>query len=305
MNKSPTAILCSDIHLREDTPVCRTDDFQAKQWQKLEFIKELQEKHGCFVLCAGDLFHHWKSSPWLLTQAMEFLPDDFYTVYGQHDLPQNNMVLAHKSGVWTLERANKLDILSEANWGQKPENGSLGINDIGLISSKKAKTSGGVEVSKTILVWHKFVWDGKKLPWPGCEENTASEILERYPQFDLIVTGDHHKPFTYSKDGRLLVNPGCMTRQVADYADHKPRVYLWYAETNTVEKVYLPCEEDVVSREHIEIKEKRDKRIDAFVSRLNDDWEVASSFEDNLERFFSNNKVRSNVKDVVYKAIDP
>ncbi len=161
-----------------------------------------------------------------------------------------------------------------------------------------------VSSSRGVAVWHHFVWDGKELPWPGCEEMTAKKVLKKYPQYDLIVTGDHHKPFVCEYEGRLLVNPGCLTRQVADYTDHKPRVYLWYADTNTVEPYYLTAQEGAVSREHIEVKEERDKRIDAFVSRLSDEWEVGLSFEENLKRFISSNQLRKSVVDLIYKALE-
>ena len=62
------------------------------------------------------------------------------------------------------------------------------------------------------------------------------------------------------------MNPGSIYRMEASQENHKPRVYLWYAETNTVEPVYIPIESGVISREHLETKEERDIRINAFIS---------------------------------------
>ena len=83
--KTPSAILCGDFHLREDTPVCRTDDFWAAQWDKVLEIKELQEKYKCPVIHSGDLFNHWKPSPYLLSTTMWGMPEHFHTIYGNHD----------------------------------------------------------------------------------------------------------------------------------------------------------------------------------------------------------------------------
>ena len=55
-----SAILCGDVHLREDSPICRTDDVWAAQWKKIDFISDLQKTHDCPVLCSGDLFDYWK-----------------------------------------------------------------------------------------------------------------------------------------------------------------------------------------------------------------------------------------------------
>lgn len=281
----PDMILCADLHLREDTPLCRTDDFEAAQWSKVNEIKQLQKKYECLVIAAGDIFHHWKPSPYLLSKAMIYLPKKLYVVYGQHDLPQHSLELMQKSGINALRQAGFLSVIEKGSWGQEP--GKLGIAN-----------------HRKVGVWHKFVWDGKNIPWPGCEGMTAKEVLQKYPEFDVIVTGDHHKPFIEVYKGRLLVNPGCLTRQASNYDTHKPRVWFYYSKTNTVEPYFLQASKGVVSRDHIERRKEEDKRLDSFIKRLSDDWEVGLSFEENLERFLATNKVRTSVKKLIYKAFD-
>lgn len=284
--KHPSAILCSDFHLREDPPVCFTGDWHQEQWKAVELIRNLQAQYKCPVLHAGDLFHHWKPSPALISQALWFLPEDFYSIYGQHDLPQHSWELREKSGLHTLEVAGKIKVLKECHFGQEP-------ND----NYKKLTIDG-----KLILVWHHLTYLTK--PFPGAEGGMAEGILRKYPQFDLIVTGDNHCSFTVEYQGRRLVNPGNLTRQTADQADYQPRVALWYAEDNSITWVNLPMQDDVISREHLDHKEERDKRIDAFVSKLDGDWEASMSFEQNLEEFFKTNKTRDDVKSIIYKSIE-
>ena len=98
------------------------------------------------------------------------------------------------------------------------------------------------------------------------------------------------------------MNCGCFTRQAASYADYDPCVWLWYGETNTVKKHYLKVDDNVVSRDHLEKLEEREKRISAFVERLSNDWEVSVSFEENLSRFISENRLRKEVIELIYKA---
>ena len=282
--KTPSLILCSDFHIREDQPICRTDNFFETQWKKIDFIASIQLKYNCPVLHAGDLFHHWKPSPFLLSETMKHLPKMFFTIYGNHDLPQHNMELSNKCGVYTLEQAGKLNgICPEGiqflSWGMTP-----------------------FENNDNILIWHIFNYQGK-LPWPDCPSPTANRLLKKYPQFDLIVTGDNHQPFVEEYEGRLLVNSGSILRQSVSET-HKPRIYLWFSETNTVEPVYLPISEDVISREHIEIVEKRNERIDAFVNKLDGEYKTTLSFEDNLKRFEEINQIRQSVMDIVYKSIE-
>ena len=111
-------------------------------------------------------------------------------------------------------------------------------------------------------------------------------------------------PFVEEYEGRLLVNPGSMMRITAKQIDHKPRVYLWYADTNTVTPVYLPIEEGVISREHIDKVQDRDERIHAFISKLNEDWKAEMSFEENLKAFFNVNKVPGTIQNIIHKAME-
>jgi DNA repair exonuclease SbcCD nuclease subunit len=283
-NNNPSLILCSDFHLREDTPTCWTGDFQKEQWDSIDFIYDLQTKHQCSVVHAGDLFHHWKPSPWLLSMAIQHLPKRFFTVFGQHDLPQHNLELVEKCGVQTLHLAQSLTLLPSCHFGQEPEGYLPWFN-------------------KKILVWHHMTYILP--PFPGATEGQAQSVLRKYSKFDLIVTGDNHQSFYTEYKGQILINPGSLTRQTADQMDFQPRVALWYADTNTIEWVNIPIAKDVISREHIEHKEQRDARIDAFVSKLDGDWEVSMSFEQNLEEFLNkNNNVRDSVKEIIYKSIE-
>lgn len=283
---NPGLILCSDIHLREDTPECRVDDFQKALWDKIRFIKQLQEEHECPVFHAGDLFHHWKPSPYLLSLATMHLPAEFHTIYGQHDLPQHNHELRHKSGIYMLQTAGVLNVLKKGvHWGFPVVQPTANI------------------FGRNVLVWHNLTYQGIK-PFPGAKGGMASGILKKYPEYDLIVTGDNHIAFVEEYEGRLLVNPGSLTRQTANQINHKPRVYLWYPVSNTVQAIYLPIDETAVTRAHIQKTEERDARIEAFISQLDNDWEIALSFEENLKQFEKVNQISSKIMEIVYRAID-
>ena len=290
-SKKPSAILCSDIHLREDTPVCRTDDYWTAQWKKMDFIKELQKKYNCPVLCGGDLFHHYKASPHLLTETMKHLPAKFFSCMGQHDLPQHSLDLAYKSGFATLVESEDIRLFPDwefntqiCHYGQEP-----------------LKMDGR---TKNILIWHKLAFKGKP-PYPGApHEGQSSIILRKYPEIDLFLVGDNHLTFTSTYGNQLLVNPGSMMRMTADQIDHKPCVFLWFAEDNTVQQIFLPIEQNVITREHIEKKQERDERIDAFVSKINSEYEVEMDFEANLKNFFTVNNTPQEIQQVIYNAIE-
>jgi hypothetical protein len=100
------------------------------------------------------------------------------------------------------------------------------------------------------------------------------------------------------------VNCGCLTRQDASYIKHQARVWLYYADNNTVEPHFLKYNPDAVSREHLEKSKLREERISAFVSRLTGAWDIDASFEGNIDRALKSEKVKKSVKELIYKAIE-
>ncbi len=280
-------ILCGDWHLREDQPTCRTDDYWSAQWEKIEFIKTLQRMHNCPVIQPGDFFDYWKPSPRLLAQTFIHLPDNVLAVYGNHDLPQHSLDLAEKCGLYALSvgAPDKLTILPGTHWGQQPAY-------FVPIAGRK------------ILVWHIPVYMGKALPWPGAGVTEAAVLLKQNPEYDLIVTGDLHKRCVARHEGRLLVNAGSITRMTADQVDYDPSVFLWYADTNEVERIELPFRPGVVSREHIDRKEEKESRYEAFIERLRKGGRPEMSFQANLERHFTENKTVPSVRELIYKMLE-
>jgi len=286
------AILTADWHIRESQPTCRTDDFEEAQWDMVMQVSTLQQKYNCPVLHAGDLFDHWKPSPGLISKCIEKLPDNFATVYGNHDLPQHSIELARKCGIYTLGTGHHINILEEGHEGQTPQNCNVTLpppND-----------------DRKIYVWHKFVYIGKP-PFPGAEQEAEGHwLLDTYPQFDLILTGDNHQSFVCKEEGRLLVNAGSLTRQNASQINYKPRVWLYNAKYNKVKPHYLKCPngEDVISVEHLEEKKERDERILAFVEKLDTEWEADLDFLENLKKFELQNKVDKKVMEIIYKTVE-
>ncbi|MDA3835008.1 MAG: metallophosphoesterase family protein [Spirochaetales bacterium] len=292
----PIAILSADIHRQEQIPVCRTDDFFSEQERKLMWLDDLQQKYGCPVLDSGDLFSHWKPSPWLITSTLMYLPDEFYTVPGNHDLPGHNINLLNKSGLAVLEAAGRVTIALEPI-----VKGNFVIHPFPYGSELKplTKKSNGV---LDVAICHAMVYQGKE-PWPGCTDPDSSRFLRKMKGYDLVLTGHNHKPFTEDLSGRLLVNPGSLMRRTADQWDHRPRVYLWYPD-NTIEAVFVPIAEGVISREHLEKKVAKDERMASYVQKLSEtEYELSSKFEENLEKIYQQNKIRQSVKDLINTAM--
>ena len=295
---TPIGILTADLHLRDDQPICRTDNFFETQARKLRWLYDLQQKHGCPIFDAGDLFNKGRPSHFLMQWAIDArMPEDFFTIPGNHDLPSHNIELLDSSGLGVLSAARAVDVLI----------GEYSFEKTGVFvhafpwGEKPTPLQEPREEKHLVAICHIMTYHGTR-PWPGCTDPSAEELLEQMQGYNLVLTGHNHKTFVVEKDGRLLVNPGSFTRQKSDQTDHRPCVFLWYGGTN-IEQEFVPIEESIITREHINTVEAREERMSAFVEKLTGEMEIGLSFEQNVEEFFSKNKVRKPVKDMVWEAL--
>lgn len=295
--RRPDLICVADWHLRDTVPRCRTDDFLWAQRVKLIWLEALRAKYGCRIVSAGDVFQVWKSSPFIINQVLRYFPKDVVSVAGQHDLPGHNFNRVDESAYWSLVCSDKMTDISDGEiyeddffdiWGF-PWNAPL----------KKVDKTDRIKVA----LMHKMVYKGRK-PFPEATGGVQA-IMKKLEGFDLIVSGDNHLPFTFKNaEGQLLINCGSVTRQDADQAKFRPRVYLWYADTNTAEPVYFPIVDGVVSRAHIEEPKKREERINSFVEKLQSGTvDTMDAFEVNLDKYNAKNHIKKRVISKIKEAM--
>jgi len=304
-------LFVADLHLRDTPPPCRTDDFMAAQWRKLDWLMNRPE----VKVIAGDIFDRWtgasdirRAMPFIYDCAIHFRNSStpVLVVAGQHDLPNHRFdALSDSALALLIELCPSHD-------------GGGGVR----LLSKEPITCGGVDFygaswgepipkpkntpHTKVLVMHELVWPGRRPPFPGAEGFPAKELLNQLgAKYDLIVTGDNHQTFHKQAHGRWLVNPGAFTRQKADQVDHEPTAFLWDSDDQHIATaITIPHEKGVVSREHIEEREGHDQRMSAFIDRLgNPDVAIGSTFEDNLRKHVEANDVRKPVRDAITEAM--
>lgn len=268
-------ILTSDWHMmeKERNPPCRTDQHWKAQIRKVRQIKKMQQKFDCPVFNAGDLFEHWKGSPELINLCLKEFPD-LWGVAGQHDLPQHNIKLRHKSSFESMVRGGKFKFLfGQGHWGFDPKK---------LVYTEYK--------GHLIAMAHMLLYKDE-LPFPGCKAPDTNRVFDMFPDADLILTGDNHMTFTARKGKQLLINPGSLTRHKADQVDHQPCVFLWDAKTNTAIKQFLTVEDNVISRTHIDTINLKKEQGEAFIGKLNNEWIADLSFDDNIQKALVENNL--------------
>lgn len=298
----PTAILSADWHLRADTPRCRIDDYISAMQNKVDFIISLAKEHQIPILIAGDLGHKSQWPNWLLEWTIKKFKDvHIICIPGQHDLPNHKLELTEQSGIGVLSAANVINLKknSVSEWVS---------NGVDLycypyeqeIKHQKIISASPPNDKKNICMTHQMIIKDKE-EWPDQKATQAKKLLRDFPEYNLILSGDNHQAFVVEYEGRLLVNPGSMMRNTTIQIDHQPRVYLWYKDTNEVEAVYLPIQQDVISVDHIIDKTEIDSRMASYIERLKTDVELDLSFEDNLKNHLNINNIESMVKNKIFK----
>jgi len=296
--KKVSAILCSDLHIQENTPVCRLDNYMQTMGRKFKWLRELQEKYNVPILCGGDLYDYWKPSPWLLAWSLRNIPNNIITIAGQHDLPAHSLEHIDRSGIQVLADAGKITLISNPN----KDFYTIGKHEVvgfpwGVSWDMQCD-------SPKIAIIHYGVYEDKP-HYPGAEKSggTAKSVMKKLNDFDLILSGDNHLSFSCKMGNQVLINPGSFLRTTASQIDHKPSVYLWYAETNEVERVYVPIESGVISREHIDQIVERDERIEAFLSKVNCDIEISISFKNNMKNYLASNEIVPSIKKLIWEVM--
>ena len=295
--KQVDAIFCADLHIREDIPECRTDDYYQAQMSKLQFIKDLARDNNCPVLCAGDMFDTWRCSVGLVYDTMTRLPNKMIVIPGQHELPYHRINQLKRSPLAVLHAAHKARVLIQSVWqGTIAVRGSAFGN--GIPSRELMK-----EKPVDVVIAHTMMWNKEK-PYPQApDEGNAAKVLNNRPDIRTLVTGDNHIPFVVRKSGRLLVNCGSMMRMSVDQADYKPCVWLWNKEENDVQQIPLPVQNGVVDTIKHQASKERDKRVEDFVRKLGE-IDVTLDFCENIRRRIEQDDISQTVQELVWRCID-
>jgi len=299
-----SAILCSDPHLRDTIPDCRKGTYFFEEIKKLAFIQELQKIYDCPVICAGDVFDYWKTSPFLMVYALRALPDKFFAIPGQHDMPNHNYDMLDRSGFGLLKEAGRLTEIDEEGFGWRKSFRMEGWRYGKELPPRSRRGFQPMEERPRIAVCHSLTWESSE-PFPGAVGNNAQAMLSRFPRCSLVLTGDNHKQFVYkAPSGQILVNPGSMMRMKSDQRNHRPAIYLWDAEANNIERMELPCNEDSMLLEIRERNKEQEAEVFSFVEGLQNSRDISLNFVDNLKQYVNKNQIGEDLQQKIWEVVE-
>ena len=291
---SPIALIGADYHFSDKRPICRKEeDWFEYQKSVLNFLKDVCDEHDIVHVVVGDIFDRSRHSNELVNLVIDNLPVSYVTA-GNHDLPYHNMELNGKSAYGCLTRskvATQMDepisfdesvFLHPFHFGQKyhdcPEEFE-GFN---------------------IALIHELIWETppfEDAPKKGNVEN----LVKRLKGYDMIICGDNHEHFITEVDGVVIMNCGSLMRLTAAQVDYQPKVHLLYSD-GSLKSIDVPCDNDLISREHLDVKKKTEREINKVVNKLKnkkDGEKYLMSFEERVERAIVVSEITPKVIEII------
>jgi len=274
-----------DWHLDEKKPKNRSETYLDDMFEKVRCIFEIGKKEKVdAILQPGDLCNTSKLSDKFKTRWIKIFRDyaiPIYTIPGQHDMRYHSSDIEN-TPMGVLDAALSIEVLKIKEMEGVDIYGAGWEKDIPEI----------VHPNKiNILLMHRMVSD---MPlWPGHEYTDASKLLEG-ENFDLIVTGDNHKRFTYeSLDGKWLINCGSLMRSSIDQKNHDPSVYVYDTKgTKNPTWFIIPHKpfEEIMNIQEAEKEKEKNKELEDFVEGLSDTNIEGLDFKKNLIDHLTKNK---------------
>ena len=306
----PLLITTSDLHLSPKPPICRKEhiDWWEYQLNNIKFIKEQQDKYKVPLFIAGDLFNDWyfdkvqDKTKWneliLLLKSFNY---PIKTIPGQHDLQNNIINTVNSTAYKSLDLVLNCDI---SNNSYETETYIIDGFSFGTDLSKiKCESTDKLK----IIMIHTPVWYNKE-PYPGASENgNIKNLYNKLSAYDVVISGDFHKGFVCTYKNTLFINNGSLMRIKADQINYKPFITLLYDDLS-YKQIYMPIENDLITKEHIDIASFKENRLKCFTNYINTKIKYKDNnsdlFNNILTEFINNIKIHNETRNLLQEVKD-
>jgi DNA repair exonuclease SbcCD nuclease subunit len=276
----------------------------------LDELRDLRAANEhCPILCAGDIFHRWNSSPELINFAIDNMPGGVFCIPGQHDLPLHNYKDIEKSAYKTLalSRATHDRNTSQELIHFYDEHNTIVVDFFPFgfkIKPLKERESNAIHVA----VVHEYKWiaghNYTSAPTENLLRLKSKNIKNnRHFGYDVIVYGDNHKGFLTQIGKTTIFNCGSLMRRNSDQAKYQTQVGLLYSD-GSVEPHYLKMRNE----KHILAISKNahedSLNMKEFIEELEKLGDTDLDFNDAMNNYLKKNKIKMPIANIILKAMN-
>ena len=278
-------LITADWHIKGERPICRTDDDWIESQRKtIAQIREAFFHNGCEqIWILGDIFDAPRCATaavnMLIGELKKFPSDSVKILCGNHDLKDHNYGNLEECSIGTLKKI----------FGDVPAYLPHDKKDISV--SAKPFALDDLQSDADVICTHQLTFpNAEARPIEDCGV-IAQDLLDRWPNADIVFTGDYHHGYIYKEDWdtlpcRYVVTPGCINIQKADELDYEPFVVVWDTESNIDDynfyKVYIDPQREFCTRDHIEAREQNEAQLAEVVETIKGGSEITLDFDSNL-----------------------
>lgn len=243
-------IFISDMHILGDNPICRMDNLVQEQIKKLDFLIDFANKHNAIILSSGDQTDTPRNfiSFYTLSDSLKKLNNEFLYCLGQHDkyMRSNN--------------PNSISLIEKLGLAKRLDSNPYVINDINIYGCDFGDIPIEPMTKNNILVVHDSITT-KELAIKHVDFKEAIDYLKINKKYDIILCGDIHRRFKVEEGNRVIINSGPMLRKEAStyFMDYSPGFY--FLRNGKMKFIKIPHNKNAMSRDHIKLKEDKEKNI--------------------------------------------
>lgn len=293
------AIITADWHIRATRPRCRIDEEWVETQRKaLNQIFEVANKKQCNVYCVGDIFHSNSDTSFeCISMVQDFshrltaIGRTLGVLAGNHDLPYHSSENIGRSAIGVLLDSYNIGYILDSVNDEKQSD--ISASNFDEKDNENAK----------IVFKHILTIPSKDKP-NFVDSETPESLLQKFRNAKWIFTGDYHHNFHYEKNGRHVVNSGCLLRQVSDMKDYQCGVYFVDTDENIVEFIPIIDSEDLIDDSYILQENERNERIESFVDKLKRTKGVSLDFIENVQNEMKHNGFESELIQVVDELLE-
>lgn len=274
------AITFTDIHLADKNPASRIDNYCEAILNKLEQARDICiAKKADVALCGGDIFHiktPTKNSHFLVSRTIDIFksfPCPVYSIYGNHDLRQDNISTLPKQPFYTLVKSGALTYLHDTKF----DNGNIRIFGMDYCSFPKEEEFSKVNTGEKIQICVAHVNASSQFSdLFGEKVYRYQDLKEESP--DIFVFGHYHPDQGIEiHNNKHFINVGSLSRGSLKKDELSRIPNLGYIEINdnyeiTCSKIPLKVSkpEDIFDLEMKSKEEKEQEEIEKFITEMKD-----------------------------------
>lgn len=317
----PKILLFNDPHFRGTSPVGRKDDFQETLVNKIEEIIRIAHTKCCdAIVITGDVFDRPDTKYSVIRRFGKILRKSkipIYTAIGNHDVFAYNTNTLKRTALGILEGLGVVNIIPQ-------KDNSIFIKKDGITLQITA-THFHHELDKRSPRLDYYakkhpdadyllhVVHGNLVP-NKLVKNMAHTLIENIEtEADVIATGHFHPGFGLVKrdDGKYFINKGSIVRISAALSEFKRKIVVTVIDFNKsginfedIELQSAKKAEEVLNRKHIELKRKKEEKLESFYDEIKKIGSIKKmTIENIIERFVNEENIEQEVKEVALNII--